>query len=197
MSKTKTSHKEKGDRRKRRKTKPIGEKTINKLLTASTKLRDRVIISFLINTGLRRVDIAKLKLRELNLVDGTLTIIQKKTGELAYLPLPEQLISDLRIYINENLKPTSEWLFLSPKKSKHLSRRQINNVVDTACKKAGVTDVTPHDFRATFMTVAGKRGIPPKMIVETLGVSYNTVMRYYQKFTLEEIKEQFAKVQKG
>lgn len=186
------------DRKKRRKSKSLGDKTINKLLSSPSTNRDRCIISLLINTGLRRVDISKIKIEELNFEDDTLTVPnQQKTGDLAYLTLPSKLMSDLRIYIKENLKAKNTWLFPSPRKGKHLSRRQINNIVDNICEEAEITDVTPHDFRATFLTNAGKRGIPPKMIMEALGVSYVTVMNYYQHFTLEDKKEAFSKIQRG
>ena len=180
---------------KRRKSRPIEEQTIQRLFIACETLNERILLSLLINTGLRRSDLAQLRQDSFNLTDRLLIIAeQQKTKEPIFLPLPDQLIADLKIYLKS--LDSKIWLFPSPyDEKKHIATTTINNMLKKIVVKAQVHNITPHDFRATFLTRAGKAGIPPKLIIEALGISYKTVMRYYQFFTLEEQREAFNKIQ--
>lgn len=186
------------EKKKRRKSKAIGEASLQKLINSTITFRERIIISLLINTGLRKIDIIKLKISDFNFVDGTITIArQQKTKELFYLPLPNDLLNDLKIYIHDFLDEKETWLFPSSWESKeHISERGFNYIIERVVERAEIGDVTPHDFRATFLTQAGKVGIPPKMICDALGMKYSTIMKYYQKYTLEDQKAAFAKLYK-
>ncbi|MHA1227538.1 MAG: tyrosine-type recombinase/integrase [Candidatus Hodarchaeales archaeon] len=182
------------EKRKRRKTRPIPEKSIRKLIRSAESLRDRIIISLLVNTGQRRIDIANLRIEDFDLVGQTISLTQKKTKQGVFLPLPDDLVSDLRIYIHDNLKRKKGYLFPGKKRGEPISKWSINKIVNNVVENSGLHNITPHDFRATFLTRAGKMGIPPKMIVDTFGINYSTVMKYYQSFTPEESREAFSKV---
>jgi integrase len=141
------------------------------------------------------VDVAQIKRHDINLIDGTIIIRkQQKTGALAYLPLPDDLVADVKIYLKEKISSREEWLFPGKRKGTHLVKESINYIINNIVKAAGIDHITPHDFRATFLTRAGTMGIPPKMIIDALNISYSTVMQYYQSFTPEEQKDSFSKV---
>jgi len=45
------------------------------------------------------------------------------------------------------------------------------------------------------MIRAGLTGIPVKMVSEKLGVDPRTVMAHYERYTVEEVKEHFKRIQ--
>lgn len=183
---------------KRRKTRIISEESRNKILNAPVLLRERVLAGLFVNSGLRISDITAAMIENFDWDAKTLIIpTQKKTNKPAIVILTDRMISDIRTYILEKVANRSNgYLFPSRNRSKPLSERQVKNIFDNICKEAKVTNVTPHDLRATFITRLGVEKTPSGMVSTVLGTSLKTIMDYYEKYTPEEVREAFKRAQK-
>ncbi|HDN59293.1 MAG TPA: hypothetical protein ENF20_04980 [Candidatus Marinimicrobia bacterium] len=83
------------------------------LKTQKVLLRDKAIILLALRTGLRAVDIVKLKLEDIDWVNDTISIIQSKTGNPFKIPLAADIGNVLSSYIlNDRPKTENPYVFL-------------------------------------------------------------------------------------
>jgi len=76
-------------------------------------LRDKTIIQLALRTGLRAVDIVGMKLKDIDWVNDTISIIQSKTGNPFKIPLTADVGNLLSSYIlNERPKADNSYVFL-------------------------------------------------------------------------------------
>lgn len=71
------------------------------VLSRVTQLRDVVIIELLWCTGMRRSEIARTQVEDVNLETGVLTIPVSKTGKFRTVPLSPSAIEALKRFLNE------------------------------------------------------------------------------------------------
>ena len=128
---------------------PIRDKEIiakfkNELLKKS--YRDYMLFVIGINTGLRISDILPLKVKD---VTGIHIIIkEQKTGKNKRFKINSNLRAELDKYIinmNDN-----DYLFLSRKGDKPISRIQAYRILNEVAKKLGVPEIGTHTLRKTF-----------------------------------------------
>lgn len=84
----------------------VTEADYKKALTAATTLRDKALIEVLWSCGLRRSEIAKLCVQDLNLTDGYLIVRQSKTGKPRIVPLSPGARHALRRHVKGNPEGT-------------------------------------------------------------------------------------------
>src|SRR3990167_10695814 len=109
-------------------------------------LRDYLL--FILFTGLRRQEAAKLKWDQVDLKSKTFKIIDTKNRESHTLPLPDYLF-DLLISRRQN--STGDYVFPGTGKSGYIiePRKQMAKVIE-----ATSIQFTVHDLRRTFITIA-------------------------------------------
>ena len=133
--------------------------------------RDYAIITLALVTGLRAIDITKLKLSDIDWRNGEIRVMQSKTGEPLVLPLTKDVGEAIQDYIlNGRQETASEALFL-----RHHAPFQafkdsvsIGDMYDDYCKRAGVSR-EPFDGKG-FHSL--RRAVGKKLV--TAGVSVNT-----------------------
>lgn len=117
--------------------------------------RDAAVIAMLYSCGLRRAELINLDLADYNSETGELRILHAKRNK------------QRTIYIvNGAKRALDDWLdirgneegplFLQIRKGQHiwqerLSTQAIYHILQTRAQQAGVTNVSPHDFRRTFI----------------------------------------------
>ena len=127
-----------------------------------TGLRNKAVMSLMLNMGLRVSEVSNLKPGDINLTKRKLRIVNGKGGVDRDLVIPEALIDLLKEW--KKRKPqNSEYFFttikerkngsFASKKGKKLSVRYIQEAVKRYSRKAGIDkDITPHTLRHTFGT---------------------------------------------
>jgi len=86
----------------------------NVLKTPRVLLRDKAIILLALRTGLRAVDIIKMKLSDIDWINDTISITQSKTGKGLKVPIPIDVGNVLSAYIlNERPKIDDPSVFLT------------------------------------------------------------------------------------
>lgn len=117
---------------------------------------------FLLFTGLRRTEAAKLTWDRVDLNQMTLTISDTKNSEPHSLPLTTFLSALLTRRFNSK---SSIWVFPSPIHKTHLS--EPREAIKKVAKVSGV-DFTLHDLRRTFITIAESLDIPAYALKQLL-----------------------------
>jgi integrase/recombinase XerD len=124
-----------------------------------TGRRNKVIISLMVNTGLRVSEVSKLKGNDINLKEGNLRVVNGKGSKDRDLVIGNrQTLELLREY--NKVKPKSDYFFTSIFTSKkqgnkieQISIRYLQAMIKRYSKKAGIhKNVSPHTLRHTFAT---------------------------------------------
>lgn len=135
--------------------------------------RDKAICLLSFETGLRSVDICKLKLNEIDWKHDTIHITQSKTQRALNLPLRSSYGNAMMNYIL-NDRPNSDlpYIFLT----KNVPHSKLTNtwlIVKNAVERAGVNTANrltgTRMFRHNVASTMVRKGIPLPVIAEELG----------------------------
>jgi integrase/recombinase XerD len=115
----------------------------------SVAKRDTLLLELVVKTGLRRSELAALKVGEVDLEAGIVRVEQGKGGKQADLPLAPSLVPPLREFTSG--RGASESLF-------GLRPEGISSKFKAAARRAGV-NLTPHQLRHHFVEQLLERGV--------------------------------------
>jgi integrase/recombinase XerD len=137
-------------------------------------LRDRALLEVLYSTGMRRMELVRLKLYDLSLDRGLILINQGKGHKDRYVPIGERAIAWLQKYIREARpqlvsEPDDMTVFLTVQGepfSRDYMTVAVKARIDAA--KLGKTGAC-HLFRHTMATLMHENGADIRFIQEILG----------------------------
>jgi len=157
-------------------------------------LRDFLIVAMLYATGIRREELTKIKLSDIDLRHGTV-IITGKGNKVRMVPLGEETLKDLnhylmirKDYINKK-QSASDSLFLN-KYGSSISPRSIDRLVKKFGRSKGL-DFTPHTLRHSFATQLLEDGADLMRIKEILGHASVSTTQKYTHVTAETMKKAY------
>jgi len=157
---------------------------LNKLLENAENYRDKLIIKFLFYTGVRVSELIKIKKNDIIFEEGFVKVYGKG-GKERILPIPKELLNELKDYIN---KINTENIF-------PLSSRQVERIIKNIARKAGINKkVTPHVLRHSLATTLLSKGVDIRYIQEILGHSSLNITQIYTHVVPNQLKEIYNKV---
>lgn len=145
--------------------------------------RDAAIGMLSFETGIRGIDICKLKLGDIDWKNGSINIVQSKTGRALSLPLRSTYGNEIVKYLlNERPKVKRDFLFLTNK----APYQRLNNVAAVIRKIVTLSGIDigkrhtgPRMFRHNAASKMVRNKIPLPVISEELGhKSKNSTMVY-------------------
>jgi integrase len=140
-------------------------------------------------TGMRKMEIGKLSVARLHLIDGHYIAIldtdNTKTGNARQVPFPKML----NPFIEAQLKLQSKYLFPMPRDLfRYIVPQYIDKEWAKAKKAAGIIGrMREHDIRHTCASNMAKDGINPVKAVTMLGMSLAMYQKTYLKLTPEDL----------
>ncbi|UCD62773.1 MAG: tyrosine-type recombinase/integrase [Candidatus Zixiibacteriota bacterium] len=156
--------------------------------------RDFLMIAMLYATGIRREELAGIKLADLDDRAGTITVTGKG-NKIRVVPVGDVTLDDLRTYLplrqgllNER-QAQSPYLFLN-KNGGRLSLRSVDRLVKKFAAEAGV-ELTPHTLRHSFATHLLENGADLMLIKEILGHTSLSTTQKYTHITAESMKKAY------
>jgi integrase/recombinase XerD len=157
-------------------------------------MRDRAILEVLYSTGLRRMEIANLKLHDLDSDRGTLMVRQGKGKKDRMIPIGDRAILWIEKYV-EAVRPSlvglvdDGTLFLTnlnePFTPNRLTQLVRDYVKDSEIGKQGAC----HLFRHTCATLMHENGADIRFIQQLLGHADLSTTQIYTQVAIRKLKE--------
>ena len=135
---------------------PLTEEEIRRVLDATTSMRDRALITTLVDTGLRASEILTLRLDDARVDDTTATLlVMGKGGRQRVVPLDAHTQRMLVRYKRKErptpAHPSIEEFFLT-RTGEPMTPATLKLVFDRLRERAGLRKFHPHLLRHTFAT---------------------------------------------
>jgi integrase/recombinase XerD len=156
-------------------------------------LRDRAILETLYSTGIRRTELTKLSIQDVDRERGTLLIREGKGGKDRMIPIGDRALAWIAAY-RDHARPElvglkdDGTLFLNalgnPLKPFHLTMLTKNYVEKSGIGKGGAC----HLFRHTMATLMLENGADTRYIQAMLGHSSLETTQIYTKVSIRALK---------
>jgi integrase/recombinase XerD len=131
----------------------LNPEELRQIIEAAVGLRDRLVVALFVYTGVRRAELQKIQVRDVDLARRRLLIRHGKGGKQRIVYLPDPIIDDLQIYYDGHKE---DYLF-GGQDGGPMSLRNINYIVSRVATSAGVKtpnpryrNVGPHLLRHSF-----------------------------------------------
>ena len=151
---------------------------VARLIDASSSLFERALLMVLYGTGMRRSEIARLKLADIDSQRMVIRVEQGKGQKDRYVMLSPRLLEILREWWRSQ-KP-KRWLFPSDIPGRHITRYAVEQACQEAHRASRLSKpVTPHSLRHAFAVHLLEQGTDIRRIQLLLGHrSLATTARY-------------------
>ncbi len=158
--------------------------------------RDYNMISLLYATGMRREELANIKISDIN-YDYNLMTVTGKGNKVREVPLGDNSMAELKEYLRlrkefalSKDRPAPN-IFLN-REGNSLSNRTVDRIIKKFSKSVG-SQFTPHTFRHSFATHMLENGADLMLIKEILGHSSLATTQKYTHVTAEKMKRVYNK----
>jgi site-specific recombinase XerD len=162
---------------------------IRRLFQIVNSDEDKLILSLLINCGIRVTELASIKLKNMNL-DNSCILINGKGGKDRSVYFSQSTVNGLHNYpsgiIGEHLFPVTR----DDAQIGHYNRRYFEERLSGICKKAGVEHITLHQLRHYFATHTLSNGADVKAVSKMLGhADVGITLKIYHHVNPEAVKQ--------
>ncbi len=172
----------------------------------NTKVRDKAIITLLLNTGIRVSECVGLNVDDVNLKNRSF-LVHRKGGKQSILYFNEEVECALMEYLvfreesikSKRIEPESiDALFLSTQMNR-ISVRAVEIMVKKYATQINcLKKITPHKLRSTYGTALYRRTKDIYVVAEVLGHNdINTTKKHYAAISEDIVKEASGKVSFG
>lgn len=152
--------------------------------------------------GLRRFELAKIKIEDIDFNTNKIRIVGKKGIHRLATLFSDQLLEDLKMYVQYVLNNAQEG-YLFPAVSSlnaegHICTTEINRVVAKAGKRAQLhnpipelKNINPHILRHSCARILKDKGLSLEVVQKVLGhLSYKTTMDLYGTKSISEMDKE-------
>jgi integrase/recombinase XerD len=158
----------------------LSEAEVTLMIASSHNLRERAILSLLAYSGLRNKELCRLRIRDIDIANQTVSINATKTMKERHAVLAPACIAVLLDYLRERNGRPQDFLFVTIRKGEPYQPQVLRKLVRADARRAGIERrVWPHLFRHSLATNLLHRGAGLMAIKEQLGhVHIETTMIY-------------------
>ena len=173
-------------RKKKRLPQVLSKEEALKVIKHTNNIKHRCIVSMLYSAGLRRGELLRLKITDIDSDRMLIRVEDGKGGKDRYTLLSSTLLRYLREYYK--LWKPEKYLFEGPGKRQY-SGKSVGQIVTKAAKKAGIRKpVTPHTLRHSFATHLLEQGTDLRYIQSLLGHSSSKTTEIYTHIAVNRFK---------
>lgn len=166
----------------------LDREDVGKLFKACVFPRDYLLISFMVDTGIRRNELSALNWGDINLKNGMVRVRKGKGGKsrvaVTGVKTRRLILKYRRTVEHSDLSP----LFQTIRGNRRLTPGGLRSALLNVGKKAGV-HVSPHILRRTFATLALRSGMNPLHLQGLLGHSSLEMTRRYVSMVDSDLLE--------
>lgn len=163
-----------------------------RLLAATTRQRDRLMLMTALYVGLRVSELTGLQVPDLDFRRKTLMVRHGKGDKDRAMPIPAKLLGPLRGWVGTR---QHGYVFPSPRGERRLSARAVQRLMKRLAVKAGLTDAakprrcTPHKLRHSFCTRLLAAGVPIHAARDLMGHNSIATTNVYVHCTGDELRQ--------
>lgn len=164
------------------------------LLHGLTGVRDRAIMETYYATGLRRMELARLKVSDIDLKDGLLTIFQGKGRKDRRVPIAKRACEWIKVYL-DSVRPklaniTSGTTLFLDNEGLMYREQQLTYLASKYVKRAGIDKKGSCNlFRHSTATLMHENGADIRHVQEMLGHADISTTQIYTHVTINKLKE--------
>jgi integrase len=165
-----------------------GEKALtraefNKLLDAAETSEHRLMLLIGAGLGLRRFDMSRIVVRNINFEEHSLTYLEKKKGDAPHtVYIPRKLEQELQIFIHDHNKGLNDRLF-------SVKDRQLCRWYHYLLKKCDIEVRGIHSLRGTCVHFCQNSGWTIEQTAKLINDKVSTVQEHYSTPSQSEMKE--------
>lgn len=165
----------------------LSKDEIKRILESTRNLKHRAMLSLIYACGLRRGELLRLYLSDIDSKRGVINIRQSKFKKDRIVPISEKIIGMLEGYVSV-FRP-ERYLFEGQKRGSGYSPASIEKVLKESCKRAGISKpVSLHWLRHSYATHLLESGTDLRYIQELLGHSSSRTTEIYTHVSLKSIQ---------
>ena len=160
--------------------------------------RNRAIIEMLYSCGLRVSELCNLLISDIWRDEGFVKVMGKGRKE-RFVPISGRALRELSLWeecrCHINIRPGNEdYVFLSFKRGRKLSRITVFHIVKVLAENAGITkEISPHTFRHSFATHLLEGGANLRAIQEMLGHERIATTEIYTHLENSRLREEILR----
>lgn len=160
--------------------------------------RNRAIIEMLYSCGLRVSELCNLLFSDIWRDEGFVKVMGKGRKE-RFVPISGRALRELSLWeecrCHINIRPGNEdYVFLSFKRGRKLSRITVFHIVKVLAENAGITkEISPHTFRHSFATHLLEGGANLRAIQEMLGHESIATTEIYTHLDNSRLREEILR----
>lgn len=160
--------------------------------------RNRAIIEMLYSCGLRVSELCNLLISDIWRDEGFVKVMGKGRKE-RFVPISGRALKELSLWeecrCHINIRPGNEdYVFLSFKRGRKLSRITVFHIVKVLAENAGITkEISPHTFRHSFATHLLEGGANLRAIQEMLGHESIATTEIYTHLDNSRLREEILR----
>lgn len=160
--------------------------------------RNRAIIEMLYSCGLRVSELCNLLISDIWRDEGFVKVMGKGRKE-RFVPISGRAFRELSLWeecrCHINIRPGNEdYVFLSFKRGRKLSRITVFHIVKVLAENAGITkEISPHTFRHSFATHLLEGGANLRAIQEMLGHESIATTEIYTHLDNSRLREEILR----
>ncbi len=163
----------------------LSKNEIKKIFDALETEKSKLMVSLMYACGFRVSELVNLKISDLNFQEKIGHVRLSKGKKDRIFNIPEFLLEDLEHQITK--QEGQEYLFTG--KNGKLSTRNLQKIVSSAAKRAGLKDTHCHTLRHSFATHLLEDNVDIRKIQELLGHADLSTTQIYTHVSTEELKK--------
>ncbi|EZQ06880.1 site-specific tyrosine recombinase/integron integrase [Candidatus Acidianus copahuensis] len=165
-------------RARRKEVRAIREEEAKKLIDSTKRLRDKVIIRLLLETGLRSKELLSISKNDIDMERLSIHVRETKNGEERIVFFTVETKNLLERYMR---KENGEKLF-------NLSYQALYRLIRRSGKRIGIEGLRPHMLRHTFATTAIRKGVPLPAVQRLMGHKDIKTTQIYTHLVTEDLE---------
>lgn len=175
---------------------------MSKLVNSIMDPRDKTIAVLLAKTGIRRGELLRLDIEDINWEEYSITLkpTPKRSNRIVFFDDECAIVLRRWLKIREKLNPPTKALFISYQSLKRLDRNSLYRAVTKYAKRLGFHNLEsprledhfgPHCFRHWFTTWLLRNGMPREYVKELRGDKRKEAIDIYHHIDKQELRKAY------